>query len=313
MPTTVRIPETLPLCFPGEPYPDLATPCTKQWSFDLALVHHYTARTWMTLPNGYRRQQVWQLEVPTLAFAHDFLMHQLLAISAYHLAYLQPDGPQRYLIQASHHQDIAIKGLHCLLPRVDSSNCHAVFVTATFLALGAFASGITLLSQHSPPSLNALLDVFLLVRGMHSILQDHNTEIARGPIGTMLLLESHDSATPFLRTMVEELTRMSFALPDDVTPTVRGPCLDAITSLIDSIRHAGASSRSPENRVSLTWPFAVSDHYITLLRQRNIWALRVLVPYGRILKSAETENWYLESWGSLLLEDLEAIMHRTEQ
>lgn len=75
---------------------------------DLKLMHHFTAIAWQILPKGYGRQELWQIELPRLALEHDLLLHQLLAFSAYYLAYSTPDRRTMFLIQASQHQNLAI-------------------------------------------------------------------------------------------------------------------------------------------------------------------------------------------------------------
>ncbi|RSL49461.1 hypothetical protein CEP54_012430 [Fusarium duplospermum] len=63
------------------------------WTQDLGLMSHYSSITPATLPGA--NLHVWQMEIPSVAAAYPFLMHQILAVSAFHLASLLTSLLQR--------------------------------------------------------------------------------------------------------------------------------------------------------------------------------------------------------------------------
>ncbi|KAK2764728.1 hypothetical protein CKAH01_04893 [Colletotrichum kahawae] len=58
------------------------------WTADLGLMNHFTSMTSATLPGA--NLHTWKDKVPKVATDYPFLMHQILAVSAFHLASLEP-------------------------------------------------------------------------------------------------------------------------------------------------------------------------------------------------------------------------------
>jgi hypothetical protein len=67
-------------------------------------------------------------------------MHALLACTALHIAYLNPDQRSEFIIKARIHQDHAMPLFRAAVPNVESENCDAVSVFARFVSMTAFAS-----------------------------------------------------------------------------------------------------------------------------------------------------------------------------
>lgn len=265
---------------------------------DLELMHNFTATTWETLPQGYKRQEVWQLEVPRLALEHEAVMHQLLAISAYHLAYLQPARRTEFLIRASQHQNLAIGGLRSILPDITQSNCHATFAIASLLSIGAFASSSDALAQANQPDVDTMLEVFLLIRGMHHILKNYENVIADGPIGKILRFNACQSDSAQLQKIVQDLQTRAANWEENGNDEVRRDCKESAALLVDWIKYATVSADDPELRVTMTWPLELSESFMTLLREREPLAMGILLVYCKVVEAAGVRNWYLSGWGT---------------
>lgn len=275
---------------------------SETWTTDLELMHHYTAITWKTLPRAYKLVDIWQLELPKLAITHDFLMHQLLAISACHMARLYPDTSSTYSIRATQHQNQAIQLLQSTLPTITNTNCPAVFLTASLLSIGEFATMSSSSAHTLQPGIDDILRVFFLVRGMNDILKSYEDTIALSPIGNLIKLEQYQSHSSVLDQIMNELESMR--PPGSMDPGLATSLQGGITSLMHWIRQAGGTSELPELRAVMAWPTFLSDGFTGLLRQRNEDALRVLDCYCRILESLGSHCWYLEGWGQHVREDI---------
>ena len=279
-----------------------------QWISDLALMHHFSTVTWETLPESHRRQKIWQLALPKLAGGYDFLMHQLLALAASHLAFLSPEKHNPHSMQATQHQSEAIQGLRGVIPHVNESNCHAVFATTSLLPISAYAAQAEHIAKgEAGPGINDLLEVFTLMRGMTSILRRWEDTIFAGPLGP-LLWQTPDKVreTPFLTNLVECLE--DFGTSDEVTelvPELRKLFRDEIRTLIGCVGYATESSLEPELRVATMWPIFFTDGFIALLRQRQPAAMKVLGFYLRVLDAVGDANWYMRGWGRCISENLE--------
>ncbi|ESU08306.1 hypothetical protein FGSG_11537 [Fusarium graminearum PH-1] len=145
------------------------------WLTDLELMHHHSTCTYLTLPRADELQHIWQIEMPKLALRHVYLLHQVLSVSAYHLAHLNPDRPG-FPVCASQHQNEAIKGLRSAIESISQDNCVEIFLASSLLSIGAFA-GFSTQSSGQQPSIDDLLDVFVLIRGMSDILNKYQTTL----------------------------------------------------------------------------------------------------------------------------------------
>ncbi|CAH0052103.1 unnamed protein product [Clonostachys solani] len=273
-------------------------PDVVQWRVDLELMHHLTSVTWNTLPKGPGRQEIWQVALPRLALeqGNEFVLHQLLAVAAYHMAFLYPDDHVRHAVRASQHQDSAIQGLRTAVANINENNCHAIFATASILTISAFASHSTGMAQDlGPPTLDSLIEVFSLVRGVHRILNSWEDYIFRGPLGQLLDLGSHDSESPLLSTVLRELEEFAAS---------NSPHFGA-HSLITCIKFANLKGYDSELRVVNMWATYWSHEFFNSLCTREVPAMEALNYYVRIFEAVESNHWYLNGWSSGVRRDIE--------
>lgn len=154
------------------------------WIPDLELMHHYMTYTksilteYQNLPGII---QIWQVEMPRVAFAHEYVMHALLGFSALHKAHLEPSSAPRLQATAVDHLDKAL-----VVYRSESAgpttadNANAKFV---------FTWIVTLFSYAIPPSLppiEAIVELFMLVRGIDAIVSETWFWVSQGPFALLL-------------------------------------------------------------------------------------------------------------------------------
>lgn len=287
------------------------------WIQDLELMHHYSVVTSLTLPRAQEELHVWQHNVPKLAFKYPFLVHQLLAVSAFHFAYLQPKQRSEHSLHASQHQNRSIEGMRGHLANITAENCHALFMASTLLLVGAFASfanigsnGSPLIEGQRPPNVDEMIDVFILDRGVASVLQSSSEVIQAGYFRDLFHFSPHDRVNPFMQQISEELRSLDRLIKSDaaVDPMVRMLVEAEIRKLIDAIEKAVPTTEDAEMRVTTYWPITIAEDYITLLRQRNEEALLVLVFYCCIMYRAEANNWFVKGWGSNVASDVSRLI-----
>ncbi|VUC23446.1 unnamed protein product [Clonostachys rosea] len=267
-----------------------------QWRVDLELMHHLTSVTWDTFPKAPGRQEIWQVALPRLALeqGNEFVLHQLLAVAAYHMAFLYPDDHVRHAVRASQHQDSAIQGLRTAVANINRENCHAIFATASVLTISAFAAHSTGMAQDlGTPTLDSLIEVFSLVRGVHRILNTWEDDIANGPLGKLLYLGSNDVHSPLLSTVLHELEELSSS-PHYGTH-----------SLITCIKFASLKGNDAELRVVNMWATYFSHEFFNSLCAREVPAMEALKYYVRILEAVESSHWFLTGWSSGVRKDIE--------
>ncbi|KAF5550813.1 cutinase transcription factor 1 beta [Fusarium napiforme] len=200
-----------------DPLPYLAKFVTGQesieqstWLTDLELMHQYSTSTYLTLPRADELRQIWQIELPRLSLSHVYLLHQVLSVSAFHLASLHPDRPD-YAICASQHQNKAIAGLRSAVACITEESCVEIFLSSSLLGIGAFA-GLGAHNAGQQPRIDDLLDVFVLIRGMSDILNRYEPLLKESRIGHLFVLGSQSNSTPLLNATLTQLRQI--VIPD---------------------------------------------------------------------------------------------------
>lgn len=284
------------------------------WVSDLKLLHHFTFCTSKSLfftavnpPD--ERNKIWEVTVPKVAFTHVFLLHQLLAIAAFHLAFLEPHKREEYALQASQHQSVAIQGVRVALSNISPHNCHAVFATASLFFIGALAdSGQA--AQSFGPNLRSLLGVFSLVKGVGNIMDEAEAELKSGPFAPFFVPYQEGRVGPRLaeaiRHLEQDYQQRVLALPLD--DPVRMVLLTETARSLECTTRAISSSATPEYRILAAWPITMSDNFITLVRQQNPAALGLLTHYCMIMHATESGYWYTQGWGLGVMKDISTVM-----
>lgn len=287
------------------------------WIQDLELMHHYSVVTSLTLPRAQEELHVWQHQVPKLAFKYPFLVHQILAVAAFHLAYLQPSQRSEHSLHASQHQNRSIEGMRGHLAEINAENCHALFMASSLLLVGAFASfanikpsGSPLIEGQRPPTIEDMIDVVILDRGVASVLQSSEDVIQAGYFRDLFHFSPHERVNPFMQRVAQELRGLDALIKQDrgMDHMVRILVNLEITKLIDAIEKAVVTTQDAEMRVTTFWPITIAEDYITLLRQRNEVALLVLMYFCCIMFRAEEKTWFVKGWGVSVAADVERLI-----
>ncbi|KAK2029027.1 fungal Zn binuclear cluster domain-containing protein [Colletotrichum zoysiae] len=268
------------------------------WISDLELMHHYTSVSYQTFSNSSVGQKTLQYDVPREALSYSFLLHQILAFSAYHLAYLQPECRHVYLMQAAQHQNDAINGMRgTLLGTITPTNCNALFASSIFLTLSAFATYPSY-EKHNPSfsPIDSILDIFTLTDGMSVILRTSDEDLRKGPLREIFIRGAGD-ATPTtveatLQPLFDRLPGLSTQLTEIGALEHEGKyiivnAIIALSKCIAKVSTVNAMSAPVEFRAVFLWPIMMSTDYLDSLRQRQPAALVVLAHYCVIVHLAD--------------------------
>lgn len=268
--------------------------------------HHYyycTAYTGLCLAPA-DSLHIWQESIPNIALSYPFLMHGLLAISALHLAYLNPARRSELVTFASCSEQIALPLFRKMIPKVDQSNVHAIFAFSGFVVPYIIATSN---GECGIPSLdNATPHWFLAIRGFLSLLSNNLTELARGPFAPVLVRTAlpiaygdnpEDAQLLKLNELLESKDSASKKHETDIKS-----CREAL----DELRREWALTCSPcrtlsAQNVVYIWPGAVSQQYLRQLYDRRPEALIVLAHYCVLLKRVDS-TWYWKGIGVGLID-----------
>lgn len=308
----------------------------RDWITDLELMHHYATVTSLGLPRAEELPELWQIETPRTAISHAYLMHQILALAGYHLAHLNPDDALVHSLQASQHQNAAVRDMRADLARIDTHNAHALFIASSLLLFSAFAAfakprggwnpdgdcrrgGASSGSGSGPATIDDLLDIFLLARGVAGVLKSCEDTIRQGRFGVLMV--SNVTASGFCKTSptLDHVRDGSAALrnaldssgPEVIDPAARLAAQNALKGLFSCTRDAQAFAASPEFRSAAVWPMELEDGFIVRLRRREVTALVVLAHYCVVLNATEEFCWFTRGWSATVLDDVVKSIRRS--
>ncbi|KAJ3459494.1 hypothetical protein MRS44_015567 [Fusarium solani] len=291
-------------------------PPPQSWTSDMELMHHYDMSASYTLPGSVEFRHVHQVEYTRLAFHDDALMHQVLAVAAFHLAYLNPSQRHAYWTRGLQHQTEAARGISSRLVHLTPEVSHACFVAGVLLGIGSFASlAVFHDDQDGPkPTLKDLVDIFHVLRGMYAVLKSSEDVIHQGRLAPLFDPRQYSrQPTVRLQQLLDSLHELErhFWRCHLHDPRSSHIVERAILDLIACVEHAVEYAPTPyEWRVVTSWPVVLSHEFLLLLADLDEVALAVTARYCVLLHEAHSVAWFTSGWGRSVLEDIKAMVRR---
>jgi hypothetical protein len=303
-------------------------------STHLKLLHHYTTVTSYTLSPGNLLRTLWRVEVPKLAFEHDFLMRGILALSALHLSRLSPQKEEFYLSVARREHSNALPEASSLLSNVTSENCAPLYAFSVLTFIYSWASSQRSESGEVPFVHNpADSEWLVLLRGIRSIGQTSKDDLLQSPIGSLISLGTLRmtarvlplQASPWWASTAEHL--QIERLRRQITTTTTDPELIMVyMTSIDNLETSFCSLAVAEQDIHLdedapvqsdrsnvtnhrtssggtvyTWLYVASDKYLELLADSNPEAL-VIFAYWAVVLNTVDSCWWMQGWGRRIIQ-----------
>lgn len=252
-------------------------------------MHHFCTVTYKTMTLEPAKQLLWQSTAVQIGLSFPFLLYEILAIAALHLAQCRPDRQSHYYTHATKLQSLALNGFTAAQREVDSSNCAAILLFSSLLPVHVLADR----SRTRGIGFGEHLDHFIsCVSLMHSVRQvvisdwwQYLKESELKP-----LLDVPQPNEPY--NIPEECRRLtSLVKGADLGPA----SIKAYERAVDRLQWTFAASQAPVEQPTtiqwlMGWPAQLPDEYIGLLKERRPEALIILAYYGVLL------HFYRRSW-----------------
>jgi hypothetical protein len=113
---------------------------TKFMILDLELLHFWTTETAQQSLNFHEGVELFRTTVAQMAFEYSFLMHEILAIAAIHLATLRPQKRSTYKHVVDSHVATSLSLFQPEIANLTTENCHACFAFSTCISKHAWAA-----------------------------------------------------------------------------------------------------------------------------------------------------------------------------
>ncbi|KFX93673.1 hypothetical protein V490_04742 [Pseudogymnoascus sp. VKM F-3557] len=244
-------------------------------------------------------QTMTELVMPP-AFSHPFLMNELLALSALHLAIVHPSRHQQLESVAAELQTGALLAFNQTCQQVTPSNCLPMFIFSSVIGNHVFYTTFKYHSDNFHTFLEEFVKYMQLHRGVRSVISN-NWELLRGLAAKALMLEDDSDLPAHGDAQGSECDSLRNLLDTaDLDATTKITYIQAVNSL-----QWGFDAQHVRRVVGLTfaWPIQISSEYVELLKQRRPEALAILAYYAVMLHS-HRDAWLVGGAGRYLIESI---------
>jgi hypothetical protein len=296
---------------------------------NLRLMRHFCTHAWLSIvsePDGsinadYR--DLWCNIVPELAFAHPFLLHALLAVSAVHLVLTDPSsnstatsasGSVANLAQHHHLQSLPLL-TGALSAPADATMTTALFAAAALMALFAFGHSQIPTDSTSLAALSTINDfaqALTILRGMSAIVHSAPGSLESTPFKVMFPREPSDPTVPLSPATEGYFAALKAAHARTIWPGGHGQA-EAYAAAIEILRYTFLLYREEPGRQGAAVPFAVYLPELVLsgIREYQPIALCLLAGYATILHWLKKDLW-IQGWGRRVMDGLRAGLGGSE-
>ncbi|KAL6364744.1 hypothetical protein LRP88_00716 [Fusarium phalaenopsidis] len=310
---------------PLVPFPFLSadpTDAPECWLSNAELIFHYTNVTCRSILSGHA-VTTYQVVIPREGLSHPYLMRMIMALSSFHLAYLNKDKRPHYLALANKQQSLAIRGLRGTLGQaVTRQNCHALWVSSIFLVISKFAFSPNC-EHHQDNCCSALLnlvDIFSVINGMMAIMRSSLDLIRTGPLQAIF---SQRRGFQYARGDLQELLQRVSDLDGvvksmglDSDPFVQLALTSALERLISCItdldKSPASESCSMDIKILFIWPSKVSQAFFDLVKARHPLAVIILSHYCCLIRWSSSGYWFCRGWGRPLADCIMSILEESD-
>ncbi|KAG7284020.1 hypothetical protein NEMBOFW57_010378 [Staphylotrichum longicolle] len=173
---------------------------------DLALLHHWTLSTSLSICRESSCADMWQRVFPEVGFEHPFVAHALLSVAALHLAHTSGVGRAANVAKAAEHHNEALLGFRQAVAHITAANSEALFIWSMLSMIYVFgfltqrsADGALAATGPSPMTRKELVlgvEWIPMIRGIEAVLYPTHDYLRLGRMQVMLSLGNWDELEP---------------------------------------------------------------------------------------------------------------------
>ncbi|KAB8606215.1 hypothetical protein FH972_025846 [Carpinus fangiana] len=280
---------------------------------DLSLLHHWTVSTYAGFGDKTGDELTWQVDVPQMATKYPYIMHGVLAMSALHLAYLQPERSREYLAMSVEHQDVGLAVYRDYMINqsdINYDNVHSVIAYGAFTIAYAFAWPDRDQPLVEPsPHWRGLMNWAILLRGpggLGDIMSEKRDWLLQGPMAYQVRPDIPVDEGHY-EVPLSPIAELEFII-DDSNPNVE--TLRKVYNLLNEAFHKSRPGTGCIGyKISVyRWVSAVPNEYLTLLCQFDPVAMVLLAHICVLIKLASRSSWYMDGAAERTLKVVEELL-----
>jgi len=274
---------------------------------NMELLHHWSTVTYATMSPESDQQEMWQTTTVRIGLSHPFLLNEILAIAAMHLAICRPERQDFYHTRATELQSFALNEFNSVQKQVSESNCVAILLFSSLLGVHLLADREGTRSLGSSEYLDHIQRYISLTRSVRSlVIAEWWSYIRESEIKPLTTLSGRHPQPPYNNIPSECRKLCDLTGESELQPSSTEAYSTAIDRLFWLFDRAQVPSTSHFTvRWIIAWPVQLPDEYVKLLNQRRPEALIILAYYGVVLHSYR-KVWAIGNSGAALIEAINA-------
>lgn len=280
----------------------------------LGLFHHFTMTTAPSIASAYL--QLWRVTIPQIALSHEFLMQSILAVSALHIAHLDPSSRNDYWRRATAHADRAWQLAQAEMENPSPENADALFSFSMLSVYYAFAAPSQSQPQEGQRPLQGALQCINLLRNNGSIIPSVRHWVEKGLLAPLLETSAGNiqSSPQFPDHSVN--AHFSDLLVFCSTTSSSGPTgledMENFAAAASSLRSsflkvesmAGGESNTP---LSWQWAVRLPPAFVDRLADLDAVPL-VLLTHWCVLLVQIRPYWWIQGWVKQQISEIMQVM-----
>ncbi|KAJ9607864.1 hypothetical protein H2200_007943 [Cladophialophora chaetospira] len=298
---------------------------------ELQLMHRWSTVTYKSMVTPAAEDDyVWQHKLPVWSLQYDFVLHGLLALTAFEVASSSSaaEKSEQYVHAASQYQDLALGEFRKHLAKQgvrhapDTSSYEPVLAFSLILMGLALASAqFTHASERDYASSTNMVDNTIthyeLVRGCEAILGDQGEEyLASNPYVQKLTRFEDLPRLPVDSPSAAVIAKLNEVNERRLTSTVAEAyearvqhvkyfeaCKKAI-GLLQEMEAKCVRDREGYQGYVLGWLNMAGDEYVSAIKDGDQVSLLVLMHWGAIVEKLSEQVWWARRFGGLLVEEI---------
>lgn len=279
------------------------------------LLHFFDTKDLFSLGDdrGTHQESLTVSDILSLSIRFPYLLHQILAFCARHLATLHPFKAGPYLYQATALQTRAISLFNSAYATVTQATCVPILLFSTVLGHHVFTD--TLCKRHKDDLedlLNDFVQCLYTLKGVYVIYKEARPFWQSSMLDDILSRSSSLTSRAPVGARCQRVKDL-VSVSKNLSSTEKEVCKEAIRYLEIGFDALLAVHEEPGNRYQMLflWCVLVPIEYIALIAAKNTEALMVFGHYAVLLRHGE-DLWQVRDAGEYILGLLRAHLINEE-
>jgi hypothetical protein len=271
-------------------WPPTASPSVDLNMLHLELFNQFTSSTCASFVRTAEDVSIYRQSIVDCAFAHPYLMYEILAFSALHLSITRPARRAFYQQVATTLQAQSLSSLDDTLANVDENNCLPVLFFSHIIGVHSFCDTIALCNEPFSRFHKHLIATINLLRGVQAVILPWWSVLSKMELGKVMLAADRRRAdvkksfqeTDQLRDLIKS------AEINESTAKVYEDALMRLQRDFDEVQETDEPLAT--TNTAFSWLVTSSTEYTKLLDEQRPEAL-MLLSYYTVVLHRRRKSW----------------------